>query len=68
MLLYYASHEGKGQTQVVGPAFRKEDYGIAFPAGSPLRKQVDVALLGLREDGGFQRLYDKWFAASAEKK
>ncbi len=68
VLLYYASHEGKGQTQVVGPAFRKEDYGIAFPAGSPLRKQVDVALLGLREDGGFQRLYDKWFAASAEKK
>jgi hypothetical protein len=43
--------------------FRKEDYGIVFPRDHPLRKQVNVALLVLREDGTYQQLYDKWFAA-----
>jgi ABC-type amino acid transport substrate-binding protein len=28
-----------------------------------LRKQVNVALLVLREDSTYQQLYDKWFAA-----
>jgi polar amino acid transport system substrate-binding protein len=67
VLLYYAAHDGKGQVQVVGPLFRKEDYGIAFPAGSPLRKQVDGALLALREEGVYQQLYDKWFTLPEKK-
>jgi polar amino acid transport system substrate-binding protein len=62
VLLFYAAKEGKGRVQLVGAPFRKEDYGIVFPRNSPLRKQVSVALLGLREDGTYQRLYDKWFA------
>jgi polar amino acid transport system substrate-binding protein len=32
-----------------------------FPRNSALRKQVNVALLALREDGTYLRLYDKWF-------
>jgi polar amino acid transport system substrate-binding protein len=63
VLQHYASHDGKGRTQVVGNVFRKEDYGIAFPLGSALRKRVDGALLVLREDGTLQRLSDKWFEA-----
>ena len=63
VLLFYAAREGKGRVQLVGPTFRKEDYGIAFPRNSPLRKQVNVALLALREDGTYQRLYDKWFTS-----
>jgi polar amino acid transport system substrate-binding protein len=62
VLLFYAAKEGKGRVQMVGTAFRKEDYGIVFPRNHPLRKQVNVALLGLREDGTYQQLYDKWFA------
>lgn len=62
VLLYYASHGGKGRVQTVGNVFRKEDYGIVFKSGSPLRRQVDGALLSLREDGTYQQLYDKWFA------
>jgi polar amino acid transport system substrate-binding protein len=62
VLLHYAAHEGKGATAVVGPVFREEDYGIAFAPGSPLRKRIDGALLAMREDGSYQRLYDKWFA------
>jgi len=62
VLLFYAAKEGKGRVQMVGAPFRKEDYGIVFPRNHPLRKQVNVVLLGLREDGTYQQLYDKWFA------
>jgi polar amino acid transport system substrate-binding protein len=62
VLLYYAANEGKGRVHMVGTPFRKEDYGIVFQANSQLRRQVNNALLALREDGTYQRLYDKWFA------
>jgi polar amino acid transport system substrate-binding protein len=61
VLLYYAATEGKGKVTTVGAPFRKEDYGIVFPRGNPLRLEVNVALLRIREDGTYQRLYDKWF-------
>lgn len=63
VLLYYAANEGKGRVHLVGSAFRKEDYGIVFPRNNPLRSRVNVALLALREDGTYQRIYDKWFAS-----
>jgi polar amino acid transport system substrate-binding protein len=63
VLLYYAANEGKGRVHMVGTPFRKEDYGIVFQPNNPLRKQVNNALLVLREDGTYQQLYDKWFAA-----
>jgi polar amino acid transport system substrate-binding protein len=63
VLLYYAATEGKGRVHMVGAPFRKEDYGIVFQPGSPLRKQVNNALLALREDGNYQQIYDKWFTA-----
>ncbi|MDC7787210.1 transporter substrate-binding domain-containing protein [Rhodoplanes sp. TEM] len=62
VLQYYAANAGKGRVQMVGPLFRKEDYGIVFPQGSALRKQVNAALLALREDGTYQQLHDKWFS------
>ncbi len=61
VLLYYAAHKGKGRVNVVGPVFRKESYGVVFPFNSPYRKPVDNALLTLKENGVYQRLYDKWF-------
>jgi polar amino acid transport system substrate-binding protein len=63
VLLYYAANEGRGRVHMVGEPFRKEDYGIAFQQGSPLRKPVNSALLALREDGTVQQIYDKWFSA-----
>ena len=63
ILLYYAANVGKGKVQIVGPTFRKEDYGIAFLPGKDLRKRVNNTLLQLREDGTYQKIYDKWFAA-----
>lgn len=64
VLLYYAAHEGKGKVQTVGSIFRKENYGIAFPDKSPLRKRVNEALLKLRENGTYDQLYTKWFGGS----
>ena len=61
VLLYYAANQGNGRVHIVGAPFRKEDYGIALRENSPLRKRVNGALLALREDGTYQRLYDKWF-------
>jgi polar amino acid transport system substrate-binding protein len=63
VLLYYAANDGKGRVHMVGAAFRKEDYGIVFQPGNALRKQVNNALLALREDGSYQQIYDKWFTA-----
>jgi polar amino acid transport system substrate-binding protein len=61
VLLYYSAHSGKGKAQVVGPVFREENYGIVFPSNSPYRELVNKALLTLKENGTYQRLYDKWF-------
>ena len=60
-LLYYAGHDGKGKVQLVGPVFRKENFGIVFPLDSRLRSEVDRALLDLREDGTYSRLEQTWF-------
>jgi polar amino acid transport system substrate-binding protein len=61
VLSYYASHDGKGKVDLVGPVFRKEAFGIVFPLDSPLRKEVDRALLDLRENGTYQKLAETWF-------
>ena len=64
VLLYYASREGKGKVMVVGPVFRKENYGILFPAGSRYRKPVNEALLKIKETGTYEQLYKKWFGGN----
>jgi polar amino acid transport system substrate-binding protein len=64
VLLYYASRDGKGKVQVVGSVFRKENYGIVFPPDSPYRKLVNEALLKIKEDGTYERLYTKWFGGN----
>lgn len=61
ILQYYAAHKGQGHVQVVGPIFRREAYGIAFPQNSPWREPVNVALLTLKENGTYDELHNKWF-------
>jgi len=60
-LLYYASHEGRGATAVVGPVFQKGNYGIIARAGSPQLKAINRALLSIKEDGTYDLLYARWF-------
>ena len=61
VLLYYAANEGKGRVKVVGPEFNRGQVAILVPVHSPLRREIDRALLVLRENGTYQRIYDKWF-------
>ena len=64
VLQYYVTHRGSGIAAVAGPVFKDEDYGVAFPIGSELRRQFDDALLAVQEDGEFDRLKQKWFGAA----
>lgn len=58
---YYASTEGGGQLKIVGDRLTGEQYGIAFPKGSPLRDKIDAALTELMENGTYGDIYEKWF-------
>jgi polar amino acid transport system substrate-binding protein len=51
--------------RLLGGRFSPEFYGIAFPAGSALREQVDIALLQMREDGTFDALVERWFGGDS---
>lgn len=62
VLQHYAAHDGAGAVRVVGPVFRKEDYGIVFAIGNALRRRVNGALLTMKEDGSYQALHDRWFS------
>lgn len=62
VLSYYVSHQGKGQADLAGPVFKRESYGIAVPSNSPLRKDINLALLKLKEDGTYEEIYRKWFS------
>ncbi|WP_171188561.1 transporter substrate-binding domain-containing protein [Ruegeria sp. HKCCC2117] len=61
VLSYFASHEGRRIASMTGGIFLRENYGIAFPTGSPLVEDVNQALLALREDGTYDEIYRKWF-------
>jgi len=61
ILLYYAAHDGKGRVTVVGPEFDHSQVAILMQLNSPLRKQIDGALVALRENGTYRQVYDKWF-------
>lgn len=61
VLAYYANREGQNLVRLVGEAFKPENYGIAVSLDNPLGKEIDVALLKLKEDGTYNLLYDKYF-------
>jgi|SRR5215469_6595809 len=61
ILLYYTAHDGKGLVRIVGPEFYVSPIAFGFQLDSPLRRKVNGALLALRENGTYQKIYDKWF-------
>jgi len=63
VLLYYASHEGKGLVKTVGPEFNNAPIAIMVQLNSPLRRQINIAFLKLRENGTYQQIYAKWFGS-----
>lgn len=64
-LLQYARVQGQAKNIVILPmVVEKDDYGFAFPAQSPLRKQVNVELLRLRADRGYWETLTSRFLGS----
>jgi ABC-type amino acid transport substrate-binding protein len=63
LLKYYVSTNLGSKLQLVGDLFEKQDYGFALPEKSPLRKEINRALLKLTEEGYLDELDKKWFAA-----
>lgn len=65
-VLYYIKKAGAGKVKAVGADVKAAYYGIAFPQGSQLRDKVNVALLEMMEDGGYNKIYKKWFGTLPE--
>jgi polar amino acid transport system substrate-binding protein len=60
-LRFYMKNRPSDQITFAGGLFDTQNYGIAFPDGSPLREQVNRALLQIQENGRYQQIYEKWF-------
>jgi polar amino acid transport system substrate-binding protein len=56
-----SAHDNK--ESLAGPVFEPEEYGIAFPTGSVLRKKVNGALLQMHADGTYEELRRHYFAS-----
>jgi polar amino acid transport system substrate-binding protein len=54
------------EVDLTGQFITKEQYGILFEKGNPLRRQVNEALEKLRADGTLERLQAKWFPGTEE--
>lgn len=61
VLLYHTLTIGESSTEVAGEPFHHEDYAIALPSGSPLREEINLALLHLFEQGVYDGIATKWF-------
>ena len=66
ILAYYAKNS-RGNAILAGPAFQRENYGIALPSGSDLAEPLNQSLLKLRENGSYDTLYHQWFGASPDR-
>lgn len=58
--ILYAEKNNDGVISV-GDIFDNQDYGFAFPEGSPMREKFNRALLALKENGTYDRIYRKYF-------
>lgn len=67
VLLYYTLQNQDKDYVVAGEVFNEEDYGMAFPHGSPLREEVNRALLVLLENGTYDQIYTKWYGSISDQ-
>jgi ABC-type amino acid transport substrate-binding protein len=59
--------ERDGEIRFVEPVSTGEQYGIAFPKDSPLVDPVNQALLEIKDDGTYEKLYEKWIGMPPEE-
>lgn len=59
-MMYLTNQPNRANVRLVGPIFDSFDYGIGLPAGSPLREDLNTAILRMREDGTLDRIKEEW--------
>ena len=64
ILNYYSLNDGASWSEIVGELFDKQEYGFVLQENSPLRKDVNLAILTIKENGSYDSLYKKWFGAT----
>ena len=60
---FLATGGGKDYAKIVGDTMEAESYGISLKKNSPLTKDINKALLDLKKNGEYVKLYTKWFGA-----
>ena len=60
---YLAQGGGKDSAKIVGDTMEAESYGLSMKKNSPLTKEINKALLNLKKNGEYDKLYTKWFGA-----
>ena len=60
---FLATGGGKDYAKIVGDTMEAESYGISLKKNSPLTKEINKALLDLKKNGEYDKLYAKWFGA-----
>lgn len=61
VLKHYLMTGGNKWAELVGEEFDKQDYAFALPKTTHIRKDVNLAILNLRESGVYNALYEKYF-------
>jgi polar amino acid transport system substrate-binding protein len=61
ILRYYVAQNPAAGFSLVGDPFDLQDYGFALRLGSPLRKEINSAILKLQVAGWTDDLEDRWF-------
>jgi ABC-type amino acid transport substrate-binding protein len=56
-----------GEIRFVESISTGEQYGIAFPTDSPLVDPVNRALVEIKDDGTYDKLYEKWIGMPPEE-
>ncbi len=59
-MMYITTQTGRSNLRLVGPIFDSFDYGLGLPPGSPLREDLNTAILRMREDGTLDRIKENW--------
>ncbi|MFK7694270.1 glutamine ABC transporter substrate-binding protein GlnH [Paenibacillus sp. HJGM_3] len=66
-VLYFIKTKGNDKVKAVGDILEGQQYGIAFPKGSPLVAEVNKVLGELKDSGKYDEIYEKWFGKAPSK-
>jgi polar amino acid transport system substrate-binding protein len=65
ILRYLVATDHKASLTVLPQVLQRQDYGLAFPSGSPLREKVNRVLLAIIRSPEWQRLLERYLGRGA---